>query len=1306
MSRKEPKRVFVSYSWDDVDYKLWVRGLATRLRQDGVDARLDHWHLRPGQTIPEFMNSEVRNADMVLTLCTPEYRNKVHAVEDGVKMAGSGWEAMLVTSELFGGASRSKMLPALARGAWSEAAPSWMASLDYVDLSSADTFEENYTALLRRITGTAEAAPPLGELPTGLDVAPVEPLYGRPFREDAENEHASAVQEPVMSASRQVKNSRTSSTRMSQIRVHRHDRPKVVRVREARPQGPAPCNLLSSKGIDLRAVPLVDRHGELNWLRTKARRVQETASGRLVSIVGPRGVGKSRVVATFADWCRDQKMIVLQAQCVGRTAEPLLPVGDALRQALGTTPEEIGQALRWSTPDLLDAVPVIGRFLRGQAPELSTGPQMGGDNPRGLYDILASVMVRLGSNSGMVLLVEDVHLADLDTLSFLTYLMNKSRGCPALTLVTLPSEEQEKPASAGYLKQCLHEWAEKGAEPLTIEPFGWTEVAQYLEAVMGEGAFDESEVNRMLDFTGGNPLLLGETVTVDGDGFTGGLQEVPDRIRALLQHRLRQLDDDLRSFLGAAAVVGETSHELVPILRVLGVDDALGFRTLRRACTSNSLCEGDDGHGHVLFTSELLRMVTYEEIGTNLRCSLHLRAGEWFEQQHNYSAAAHHFACAENWRKMVPAAFRAAEAAEYVGLYRAAVDWYRRIKLHAEPDDLNDLYPRLAKALLVVGEWGNAEEILAELPRTEPRTMMLWSRLCFVRGEITSAAKHATRALGGAETDDIEALAFLANIRLYSGDFAKAAEYADRALLIACNGGSTKDQARCHIVNGACQLYNGDSLAAERSFRDGILLLESSPPAERDKGAYSALLGNRGFVEEIQNRWDDAEKSHGEALRLRREIGDAVGIVESTLAIGRVALGRGAFESAGEHLTAAQRRAEDLDEELQQAKIIHARGELAARMDDVHAAVKFVCDARRRFKECGTLYDVAYTDLSLSRILADSRPWESVERLALARAVVERKGFTLLRRLYPELGPPLADRIEAGLLAYAAGDALGLPWEGRPPGEVRMAELEHLPETDLWRSGSTSDDMALTLLVADHLAGAGGLGEPIRFLETLFVRSPSIPGLGPSTTRAIEHFAATGEPDESGSNTNGAPMRALPVGWAVPASADTKRREWTIGLTRMTHTGREAIAAACVMSACAAWAIEGAKPPLLAEIANLEAAVVGPETNVARSVAAVHDNSWAPPMNGITLDPAETVAAVLYSCRSSDGLVATLRRAVSLGGDTDTVAALVGGLLGSQLSPAAVREQVTWLDRVDLPAGNRLAALATSLAEIRLTANG
>lgn len=1053
-------------------------------------------------------------------------------------------------------------------------------------------------------------------------------------------------------------------------------------------------------GLDPTSVPLIDRQAELHWLDVIAHRALDAEVGRLVTVVGPRGVGKSRVLSTFAQRCDAQGMTVLFAQCVGRAAEPLLPIRDALRPVLGTTLRSVRSALRRNAPELLGGVPVVGRFLAGLGRELAVGRQLGGDNPRGLYDILSTIVIKLGTKNGLCIIIEDVHVADPDTLSFLTYLWNKSRDCPALTIVSLPAEECENAAIIDYLS----EWEEKGSDTLIIHPLERPYVDEYAAAVLGEGVLDQVALDFMFGFTGGNPLLLGESIRQLNDTggdvtrLMGDPAEIPDRIRRLLQRRLQRLDERTRSFLDVTAVVGETSNELQPILGLLNIDEPSGLTTLDRACKVAMLHEDEDGH--IFFTSELLHMVTYKQLRANQRRSLHLRAGEWYRQHHQFSEAAHHYEKAEDWHQMLPAAFRAAEAAEQVGLYRTALTWYRRIQNRADPAEL---FPRLAKALMVIGDWVEAERLLGALPSNDPRTLMLRSQLCFARGDVTGAADHATRALDSGAAENIDVLLCLANIHLYGGDFAQADLYTERALHSARSSGSINDQARCHIVRGACQLYNGDPLAAEMSFQDGKWLLDSCPSDNRDVGVYSALLGNRGFVEEVEQRWSEAERSHQEALRLRREVADAVGTLESTLAIGRVSLGQGNFQQAAEYLTEALRLADDLGEGLQQAKIIHAQGQLAAEVGDIDRARRLVEDARSRFEKCGTPYDVAYADLSLATILASARPRESIERLAMGRGSVEKQGFALLRRLFPELEAALPDRVHAGLLAYVAGDALGLPWEGRPPDEVRIQELDKLPARKLWPSGSTSDDTALTLLVAEHLADAGGIGDPLRFLETLATRSSSIPGLGPSTRQAIKHFIATGVPDNSGSNTNGAAMRALPVGWALPVQANDRRREWTLALTRVTHTGPDAVTAACVIAACASWAIEGAPPVLLAKIAAEEAAVVGADTAVRETVTMLCQGRWTVPSAGISLDPAETVAAVLYCCLAADGdLVAALRLAVSLGGDTDTVAALVGGLLGCQYTSTEISARLTWLDRVTMPASHDLPKLAQALTRIRL----
>ena len=303
------------------------------------------------------------------------------------------------------------------------------------------------------------------------------------------------------------------------------------------------------------------------------------------------------------------------------------------------------------------------------------------------------------------------------------------------------------------------------------------------------------------------------------------------------------------------------------------------------------------------------------------------------------------------------------------------------------------------------------------------------------------------------------------------------------------------------------------------------------------------------------------------------------------------------------------------------------------------------------------------------------------------------------------------EHIRAGFIGNAAGDAFGLPWEGRAPDEIDMDRVDELPATGRWASGATSDDTALTLLVAEHLAEHRGVGAPVAFLERLAARADAIPGLGPSTTRALRQFRETARVDARGSDTNGAPMRALPIGWAHPPSTAGQRRSWTLELSRTTHGGHRALTAACVIAACASWAIDGASVAELVDVGVDEAAAVadrlGGGAAVVDALRRVRARRWDPPPAGISLDPAETVAAVLQCCLHADGdLLTALRQAVRLGGDTDTVAGLVGGLLACRHVPSEVVAAVPWLPRVSLPSQSQLIALSRELATMRLGLQG
>lgn len=168
-------RAFVSYAREDEAYVRWVVSLATRLRRDGVDARLDYWHLKAGDTLQAFMSSEIRNADKVIVLCSPEYRRKVHLTEDGVTATGVGFEAGVLSSTIFVDYTvRQKLVAVLVRGGWEEAAPDvWRGQL-YADLSTDQNFEKGYQELLSRILNSQTPAPPIGDVASfSVEVMPL-----------------------------------------------------------------------------------------------------------------------------------------------------------------------------------------------------------------------------------------------------------------------------------------------------------------------------------------------------------------------------------------------------------------------------------------------------------------------------------------------------------------------------------------------------------------------------------------------------------------------------------------------------------------------------------------------------------------------------------------------------------------------------------------------------------------------------------------------------------------------------------------------------------------------------------------------------------------------------------------------------------------------------------------------------------------------------------------------------------------------------------------------------------------------------
>jgi ADP-ribosylglycohydrolase len=306
------------------------------------------------------------------------------------------------------------------------------------------------------------------------------------------------------------------------------------------------------------------------------------------------------------------------------------------------------------------------------------------------------------------------------------------------------------------------------------------------------------------------------------------------------------------------------------------------------------------------------------------------------------------------------------------------------------------------------------------------------------------------------------------------------------------------------------------------------------------------------------------------------------------------------------------------------------------------------------------------------------------------------------RRL-PDGIAPSPRHVRAAILAYAAGDALGVPWEGKTPNEVHWEALEELPARGDWPQGSTSDDTDQLLLVARYLAETNGRVDERQFLTRLARALPGMRGVGPTTRAAVRRFIETGELHASKGSSIGAAMRALPFGWTTPVAARAQRRELTVRLSRTTHGAPDAIMSACVIAEMAAWAIE--QHPVDAVVAaGLDEAErmtgwYGLHSGIMQPLRQGASGAWGPYRAGMALDAVATVASVMLVLRESSGLAEAMKRAVSLGGDTDTAAAIVGGILGSRAGD--VEGEISWLSSVILPEPAIVEATAARLCGLR-----
>ena len=318
------------------------------------------------------------------------------------------------------------------------------------------------------------------------------------------------------------------------------------------------------------------------------------------------------------------------------------------------------------------------------------------------------------------------------------------------------------------------------------------------------------------------------------------------------------------------------------------------------------------------------------------------------------------------------------------------------------------------------------------------------------------------------------------------------------------------------------------------------------------------------------------------------------------------------------------------------------------------------------------------------------------------------------------------NRALGAFYGLALGDALGMPTQSlsREQVQQRFGAITGLEDADADQpiapnmpAGSITDDTEQAILVGELLVEGNGKIEPTVLAQRLIdweavMRAKGSQDLlGPSTKRAIDMILAGHTPEESGrfGTTNGAAMRITPVGIAADVSDPAPFIQAVIQACQVTHNTTLGISSAAAVAAVVSAGINGVD---LGEALNIGTQIAQQAENHGHWIAGGRIStriSWARTLSVGSGDNA-LFADLLYeligtSVASQESVVVSFALAqqvavgamsaleavclaASLGGDTDTIAAMLGAMLGACLGmqcwPPVMIEQVKQVNGLDL----------------------
>jgi len=617
---------------------------------------------------------------------------------------------------------------------------------------------------------------------------------------------------------------------------------------------------------------MVGRENERRLLASAWERVVSERACQLFTILGPAGVGKSRLAAEYLA-TRDDAVVV-RGRC--------LPYGEGITY---WPVVEVVKQLERLSPDTPASDTIRGLVADEQMVTSSEE----------IAWAFRKLLEAVASTRPVVCVFDDLHWGEETFLDLVEHVADLSRDAPILLLCMARPELLDRRSG----------WAggKVNAANILLEPLDAAETDRLIESL---AEVDERLRARIREAAEGNPLFVEEMVAMVRESPDGDVV-VPPTIQALLAARLDQLDAAEREVLQCGSVEGRVFHR--GAVAMLASDEPQ-VTTRLTALVRKELVRPDrpqlEGQDAFRFRHLLIRDTAYDALPKAARAELHERFADWLEENGTSlveldEILAYHLEQACRYRRELGAeddfeelASRAGERLVAAGRRAfdrsdmpAGINMLERATdlLVSQPRKRVALLPMLGRALAERGDWPRAEAVLAEAVgagadlgqpgAAADAVSTLW--ILRLHAYPTTTHEQIEAELGraipvleelGDDSGLARAFSAAGSLLFWRGEADAALVELDRAVLYArrvCDRAEEIDILRITVTAAFHGAEPVDSL-----------LRRFDELAEQSSGASAldvVILRLRGEVQAMRGDMEAARASVAEARSLARELG-------------------------------------------------------------------------------------------------------------------------------------------------------------------------------------------------------------------------------------------------------------------------------------------------------------------------------------------------------------------------------------------------------------------------------------------------